>query len=265
MNVVKKHGVTVDEKQLGELGDLTPADALMVAEYLSGTKRHLQAAQYYIQAQSYDRALSSLIETGDLDRIVTLVKTTGPKHSGLYTQAIGYLSGLEWRANDQVLMALIDFHTKLKLFEELSSLYGQYANYAIDQLSDYALAENVLKEGRRALLKIANPAPLVVKKIDVLQCRLDAISQFVHVQRLALTQPDQTCDKIDVLLADSNVLEWVGIGDMLGLAIDVCVQQENLPRARAYETQLKQSISAHLIPIYLDAELIGKLHPKHSS
>lgn len=185
LDVCAEHGVPVTET-LAEM--LTPAkdemaDAEQRVRILTQLGDILQeqgdyhtATKKFTQAGDKNRAMKSLLKSGDTEKICFFAVMS--RHKDVYVMAANYLQALNWQTDGKIMKNIVQFYTKGQAWDLLANFYATCAKIEIDDFRDYEKAMKALQEASRCLAKLQN----VQLAVDNLQVTVLEVRKVLEIQ-----------------------------------------------------------------------------------
>ena len=160
---------------------------LKIAKFCKQQGAYHLACKKYTQAGDKLKAMKVLLKSGDTEKIIFFAGVSRQKD--IYIVAANYLQSLDWHNNQDVMKAIINFYTKARAMDSLSTFYEACSQIEIDEYRDYEKALGALMESKKYL----NKARVVDKddRIAMLQQRIGMVDSFVQARKLVKTDPTQ--------------------------------------------------------------------------
>ena len=114
------------------------------------------ACKKYTQAGDKVRAMKALLRSGDTEKIVFFAGAARSKE--IFVLAANHLQTLQWHLDPEILKSIIDFYTKAKAYDLLSTFYEACGAVEIDEFRNYEKAAAALREASKAAGKIKEEA-----------------------------------------------------------------------------------------------------------
>lgn len=178
-------------------GDDAVRTALLerIADCCSAQGSHQLATKKYTQAKNMVKAMKALLRVGDTERVIFFA--TKCRQKEIYVIAANYLQGLDWRHNQDIMQSIIQFYTKGKALDSLSSFYEACAQVEIDDYQNYEKAMGALNEAMKYLSR-AKMKDFATQeaRVGVLQNRISLTQKFVDIRSLAESDVRPTLDSL---------------------------------------------------------------------
>jgi intraflagellar transport protein 140 len=185
------------------------------------------ATKKYTQAGNKVKAMHCLLRSGDTEKIVFFANISRNKE--VYLLAANYLQSLAWQNDADLLQHIIDFYSKAKAYEQLSSFYEACSAVEIDEYRNYEKALAALKEALRHAEKIKTD--IREAKIVSLQARISIVERFVNARRMAKVDNNAMVEQARQLLDLRDAETAIRVGDVFALLIYYFHQGRNFQQA----------------------------------
>ena len=110
-----------------------------------------QASQLYTQLGDRVKAIKSLIELGDQEKVITFA--TNARTPEIFVLAGNFLQTADWHKNGELVKTIITFYNKAKAFDNLAGFFEACSSLEIDQYRNYDKALMALKEALKHVQK----------------------------------------------------------------------------------------------------------------
>ncbi|KAJ3093177.1 hypothetical protein HK102_003585 [Quaeritorhiza haematococci] len=201
---------------------------LRIADICLQQRSYHLACKKYTQAGDRVKAMKSLLQSGDTEKIIFFANVSGPKQREIFVIAANYLQSLDWRSNPTVMKAIITFYTK---------------------------ALGALKEALKCMGRSKTAGSKEVKT-KVLQRRVDLVSKFVEARKFAKSHAVEMFHICEQLLQELDVDDAVRIGDIFALMIEEHYANGSLPQAAQLLNRMKAQLSQNNVEYYIDKRII---------
>ena len=242
---------SVDSKQL----------LYKLAKFCKRQGNYHLACKKYTQAGEKIKAMKSLLQSGDVEKIIFYTGVSRNKE--IYLMAANYLQNLDWHNSPDIMMNIITFYTKAKANDSLSSFYEACAQIEIDEYKSYEKALQALRESHRYAQKSRGMDKEM--QLESLKRRMEIIERFIQARQMITDDPEYSLNICQGLLDDpSNFNDMeIGVrpGDVFGLCVEYyysagmieqCAQSIN--RMRAQNIPLNQYVDRKTIEDVLGAQ-----------
>lgn len=185
LKICNEYGVPITES-LAEL--LTPAKDELTSEdlrkeiliklgdCLQEQGDYHTATKKFTQAGDKQRAMKSLLKSGDTDKIIFFAGMSRQKE--IYIMAGNYLQALNWQQDSKILKNIITFYSKGQAYDLLANFYATCAQIEIVEFHNYEKAIKALQEAARCLTKVPN----VQRAADNLQTTILEVRKILELQ-----------------------------------------------------------------------------------
>mmetsp|Transcript_2350 Transcript_2350/g.4465 ORF Transcript_2350/g.4465 Transcript_2350/m.4465 type:complete len:216 (-) Transcript_2350:214-861(-) len=154
--------------------------------------------------------------------------------------------------------SIIQFYTKAKAYEQLSSFYDACAQVEIDEYRDYEKAAGALAEAAKHLAKDKSGGPGREERLAALRQRIRLVEQFVKARRLAKTQPLEMVELCTELLAEPGVEAAVRVGDAFAMLVEHRHGQRDFRAAHELLRQMKQR--RIVLNPYVEKDMVAEIY-----
>ena len=103
-----------------------------------------QASQLFTQLGDRVKAMKSLIELGDQEKVITFAMNA--RTPEIYILAGNFLQTADWHKNGELMKTIINFYSRAKAFESLAGFFEACSSLEIDEYRNYDKALSALKE-----------------------------------------------------------------------------------------------------------------------
>lgn len=174
------------------------------------------ATKKYTQAGDRVKAIKALIKSGDSEKVIFFAnKTRAPE---VYILAANHLQTLAtWHTDAALLGSIVDFYSKAKAWEQLSSFYEACAAVEIDEYRNYEKALAALREAAKHAAKIRGE--IREARVATLGGRIAIVERFVAARRLAKTDMPAMAEACRALLELRDAEAAIRVGDVYALLI----------------------------------------------
>jgi len=135
------------------------------------------ACKKYTQAGDKDKAMKVLLKSGDVDKVIFFAGVSRQKE--IYVMAANYLQTLDWHNDAEIMKSIIQFYTKAKAMDSLSTFYESCAQIEIDEYRDYEKALGALRESLKYMQKARSADK--EDRVTSLNLRINICERFVSV------------------------------------------------------------------------------------
>jgi len=127
------------------------------------------------------RALRSqvLLKSGDVEKVIFFAGVSRQRE--IYIMAANYLQTLDWHNDADIMKSIIQFYTKARAMDSLSTFYEACAQIEIDEYRDYEKALGALRESLKYMQKARTGEK--EDRVDSLTQRINLCERFVQVRR----------------------------------------------------------------------------------
>merc|ERR1719203_2468750 len=147
------------------------------------------ACKKFTQAGDKLKAMKSLLKSGDTEKIIFFAGTA--RQAEIYVLAGNYLQSLDWHNDPDIMKNIIQFYTKAKAHDKLSSFYDACASVEIDEYRDYDKAGGALRESLKYLAKFVGAGYENDPRVQNLQQRIGLVDKFAGIRKLGKSDPDE--------------------------------------------------------------------------
>jgi len=217
---------------------------------------HHLACKKYTQAGERLKALKCLLKSGDTKSITYYANVS--RNREIYILAANYLQSLDWHNQADTMKSIIQFYTKAKAYEQLSSFYDACAQVEIDEYRDYEKAAGALAEAAKHLAKDKSGGPGREERLAALRQRIRLVEQFVKARRLAKTQPLEMVELCTELLAEPGVEAAVRVGDAFAMLVEHRHGQRDFRAAHELLRQMKQR--RIVLNPYVEKDMVAEIY-----
>ena len=160
---------------------------LKIAKFCKQQGAYHLACKKYTQAGDKLKAMKVLLKSGDTEKIIFFAGVS--RQQDIFIVAANYLQSLDRHNNQDFMKAIINFYTKARAMDSLSTFYEACSQIESDEYRDYEKALGALMES----MKYLNKARVVDKddRIAMLQQRIGMVDSFVQARKLVKTDPTQ--------------------------------------------------------------------------
>jgi len=220
------------------------------------------ACKKFTQAGDKTRAMKSLLNSGDTEKIVFFAGTA--RQGEIYILAANYLQSLDAQHKDpEVMKNIINFYTKAKAYNQLAGYYESCAQVEIDEYQNYDKAAAALKESIKYVIKAVGssydeqlPAPQVENlKRRAQQYELFSKARTLSDEQTTSSNVQQAIQMCEQLLKSPDIAETLRLGDVFAQMVKAHVTLQNWNEAY----QLLQRMRDQNCPAALETEMIAKI------
>jgi len=194
------------------------------------------ATKKYTQAGDRMKAMKCLLRSGDTEKIIFFAGVS--RNREIYILAANYLQNLDWRADPEVMKAIISYYTKAKAFQQLAGFYEACAQMEIDEYRDYDKAVAAYKEAVKYMNKVQNDS-MKDELIVSLQQRISLVERYIHARKLIKKEPDEGERMCHSLLTHPDVNTAVRMGDIFSLLIEFYFNNRDMDQAHQMIEKMK--------------------------
>lgn len=235
------------------LGEMDPNQLnilLKVAKVLKRQGNYHLACKKYSQAGDKVKAMKCLLKSGDTQKICYFAGVS--RNKDIYILAANYLQSLDWKADPDIVKNIVQFYTKAKALEQLSSFFDACAQVEIDDYRDYEKALAALREAHEWLSKARSAGK--EGKVEQLRLRVQHVDTFVAARKMVKTDPEQTVKMCFELLEQPEVENALRVGDVYALMVEWFHSQGQMQQA--YELIQKMASRSIVLAPYLDSDMV---------
>lgn len=199
--------------------------------------------------------MKALIKSGDTEKIQFFAGVC--RNKDIFILAANYMQTLAWHTDAEILKAIIDFYSKAKAYEQLSSFFEACAAVEIDEYRNYEKAAAALREAAKQAARIKEEA-LKDARTGSLAGRIALIDRFVLARKLAKSDTAQMVEVCLQLLDQRDAETAIRIGDVYALLVYYYQQALNFTQAHA----LIEAMRARAIPVdpFIDANAVASVY-----
>lgn len=243
----------------GENDDVRNALLERVADLCHSQGSYQLATKKFTQAGQLIKAMRALLKCGDTEKIIYFAGKCRTKE--IYVMAANYLQSLDWRHDHEIMKNIINFYTKGKALESLSSFYDACAQVEIDDYQNYDKALGALNEALKCMSK-AKMKDLNEQEVRVssLQTRISLVQKFCDIKQMADEAPQEMVQEARRLLQEPEVDTAVRIGDVFGLMIERLAALEQHQAAYSLMQEMRQRIPNVNEAYYVNIRTIEAVH-----
>lgn len=201
---------------------------MKLAQALKRQGSYHLACKKYTQAGDKVKAMKALLKSGDTEKIIFFAQVSRSKE--IFILAANYLQSLSWHSDPELLKSIIDFYSKARAYEQLSSFYEACSLVEIDEFRNYEKALAALREAVKIATKIPEGA-LKEARTASLSARVALVERFVQARKLAKTDTAQMVSICQQLTEQKDAETAIRVGDVYALLIYFFAQQRNWQQA----------------------------------
>lgn len=227
------------------------------------------ACKKYTQAGDHIRAIKCLLKSSDTEKIIYYANMTKKKE--IYILAANYLQNLDWHSDANIMSTIINFYTKAKALQQLSTFYDACAQVEIDEYRDYEKALGALKESMKNLIKSRSSTESGGSgssgaaggggkddKLNALNARIQIVERFVEARKLVKTAPEQMVEMARSLLDTAAVDTALRVGDVYALLVEYFYSVRNFSEAYAVIERMRGA--QIVLSPYLEQGMVQAIH-----
>ncbi|KAK3281449.1 hypothetical protein CYMTET_10767 [Cymbomonas tetramitiformis] len=219
------------------------------------------ACKKYTQAGDKVKAMKVLLKSGDTEKVIFFAGVSRQKE--IYIMAANYLQTLDWHNDAEIMKSIIQFYTKAKAMDSLSSFYEACAQIEIDEYRDYEKALGALREATKFMAKAQRTSPDKDERLASLNQRISLCDKFVQARKLIKTDPQEMVRICSGLLEyppeDSHDVESaIRVGDVFALLVEYYQSTQNYEQA--YHLIEKMRDRNIILSPYLDQEMVESVY-----
>merc|ERR1719210_3163325 len=139
------------------------------------------ACKKFTQAGDKKKAMQSLLQSGDTEKIIFFAGTA--RQAEIYVLAGNYLQSLDWNNDPEIMKNIIQFYSKAKAHDKLSTFYDACAQVEIDEYRDYDKAGGALRESLKFLAKSVGAGAENDHKVQSLQQKIGLVDKFAGIRK----------------------------------------------------------------------------------
>eukprot|EP00051_Salpingoeca_urceolata_P027733 m.483017 g.483017 ORF g.483017 m.483017 type:complete len:1380 (-) comp22745_c0_seq1:34-4173(-) len=217
------------------------------------------ATKKYTQAGNKLKAMRSLLKSGDTEQIIFYA--TKCRQKEIFIMAANYLQSLDWRRDSEIMKHIINFYTKGKALDSLSSFYDACAQVEIDDFQNYDKALGALNEALKYISKAKmKDFDQQEARVSGLQQRIELVKRFCDIRRIAEADPSEMVVQATQLLQEPDVENAVRIGDVYGLMIEYIASTDDFQRAYELMQEMRNKIPNVNMAYYVNMRTIEAVH-----
>lgn len=192
IDLLVKHNVQITEELAQKLTPPKPSNDKDLQSYYNtlellgdaayDQRQYTLAAKKYTEANNRMKAMKSLMKSGDTQRVIFFANIQ--KQREIYIMAANYLQSLDWRKDPDIMKHIINFYTRGKSMESLSSFYEACGQVEIDEFQDYEKAYCALEEAFKCLTRNGQDDSLKgEEQLTKLKFKMALIRKFLEAKR----------------------------------------------------------------------------------
>jgi len=212
------------------------------------------ACKKYTQAGDKLKAMKCLLQSGDTEKIIFFAGTA--RQPDIYVLAGNYLQSLQWHNDPDIMKNIIQFYSKAKAYEKLSTFYDACAQVEIDEYRDYDKATGALQESLKYLAKSIGSGAENDHKVHALQSRIELVTKFAGVRKLAKSNPEEMVQVCLEMVEMPDIDPTVRIGDIFAQLVEHYHDTQNFQEAYRCVEQMRQR-NIVLTPYVDQAQLVS--------
>nr|CDS24042.1 intraflagellar transport protein 140 [Echinococcus granulosus] len=222
------------------------------------------ACKKLTQAGDRVSAMKALLRSGDTNKIIFFANVS--KQRDIYIMAANYLQTLgTWRNDTSVVKLIVQFYTRAKSFNSLSSFYEACAQMEVDEYQSYEKAMGALTEAYKALSRAVADAAVASDEVNgqKLEERLCSIKsqimlckKFVDAQLLFEDDPVDALSQCQAIVDEPKTAIIIRPGHVYAVMVKGLVAHEQYHAAYACLQEMKEKLGGHeAVARYLDKEV----------
>lgn len=223
LDLCLKHNVKVDEnmveKMLPDTSAPDPARVVILRSMAKLCKRQGSfqlACKLFTKAGEKMKAFKSLLKLGSVEKIVYYANMA--KNVQIWVMAANYLQSCPWHNDSELMKSIMQFYTKAKSWDHLSSFLDTCATVEIDEYRDYEKALTALREAVKYIAKSSSSDKEM--KFQQLTTRISLLERFVQARGLASTNPEEMVRTCIALVEIPGVEQSIRVGDVYAQLVE---------------------------------------------
>lgn len=212
------------------------------------------ACKKFTQAGDKLKAMKCLLQSGDTEKIIFFAGTA--RQPEIYVLAGNYLQSLQWHNEPDIMKNIIQFYSKAKAHDKLSTFYDACAQVEIDEYRDYDKAIGALQESLKYLVKSIGAGADNDNRVHSLQSRIDLVAKFAGVRKLAKSNPDEMVQVCGEMAEMPGIDPTVRIGDIFAQLVEHYHETQNFQEAYSCVERMRQK-GIPLTPYIDHAQLVS--------